>query len=343
MFSINRDIHSILEYISTNSYYFTIFTLYYVGFLGIAVPKPLSTVPRGFPNDTKTLINSNNGYNDFTAPTSMNFNGDGQPQSFSPPFGQNDVGVGLGPKSKRGTIKRTNRVDGSTDELIDGPQQPPPNFFRNSSTNQKFGHPSNNQSQTSNTDVQRNHIHGAQNDHNSSGHDSGSNLFGNKFIVKEYSINYLGNQYHPSMSPTSRSPIVDPYEVPPPIPSLRRKSLPDFVGTEPIDYKSGEAARSSDDLQQKEVFVLENGIRKRVIELAPATYTESGTQIPQATVMTSSSGSPTLARRVILQNVTKVDALTSTKSGTGANQRGSMPSLVAVARQRQATASTFIK
>ncbi|CAM4863641.1 unnamed protein product [Rotaria socialis] len=123
-----------------------------------------------------------------------------------------------------------------------------------------------------------------------------------------------------------------------PIPIPRRKSLPSIIKTKPSDYRIDETARSSDNLQEKETFIIENGIRKRVTELAP-TYTESGTPIPQATVMTSSSGSPTLARRIILESVTRVDVPTSTTSGTGGNKRGSMPTLVNVARKRQAAPS----
>ncbi|CAF1490836.1 unnamed protein product, partial [Adineta steineri] len=127
------------------------------------------------------------------------------------------------------------------------------------------------------------------------------------------------------------------YDVPQPIPIPRRKSLPSIVKTKPGDYKIDETARSSDNLQ-KETFIIENGIRKRVTEQT-TTYTESGSPIPQPTVMTSSSGSPTLARRIILESVQRVDAPTSTTSGTGGNKRGSMPTLVNVARKRQAAPS----
>ena len=80
-------------------------------------------------------------------------------------------------------------------------------------------------------------------------------------------------------------------------------------------------------------------MRKRITEPAP-THTESGTSIPQATVMTSSSGSPILARRIIFESVT---APTSATSSTGGTKRGSMPTIANVARQRQAVPCKFIE
>ncbi|CAF4777634.1 unnamed protein product, partial [Rotaria magnacalcarata] len=68
------------------------------------------------------------------------------------------------------------------------------------------------------------------------------------------------NQYQQSISPTSRSPTVDPYDVPQPIPIPRRKSLPSIIKTKPSDYRIEETARSSDNLQEKETFIIENGI-----------------------------------------------------------------------------------
>jgi hypothetical protein len=183
---------------------------------------------------------------------------------------------------------------------------------------------------TNNPNIRHHPIYGAHDSRNSSGHDSGLSSGGTSYDP--------GN--HPSIPRTTQT--VDPYDVPQPIPIPRRKSLPSIVKIKPGDYKIDETARSSDNLQEKETFIIENGIRKRVTEQAP-TYTESGTPIPQATVMTSSTGSPTLARRVILESVTRVDAPTSTTSGTGGNKRGSMPTLVNVARQRKAAPSKYSK
>jgi hypothetical protein len=147
----------------------------------------------------------------------------------------------------------------------------------------------------------------------------------------------LGHGMQSSMSQTGRptTPIVDVYDVPQPIPIPKRKSLPSIVNTIPNDYKIDETARSNDHLSTAETFIIENGIRKRVTA-QPATYTDSGSLIPQASVMTSSSGSPVLARRVLLESVTKLDQTNSmTSTTTGGNKRVSMPTLVNIARHRQ--------
>ncbi|CAF4750975.1 unnamed protein product, partial [Rotaria magnacalcarata] len=81
-------------------------------------------------------------------------------------------------------------------------------------------------------------------------------------------------------------------------------------------------------------FIIENGIRKRVTAQVP-TYTESGSIVPQGTLMTSSSGSPILIHRVILESITKLDVPQSIKNNTGGNKRGSMPTVVNIARHRQ--------
>ncbi|CAF3438668.1 unnamed protein product [Rotaria socialis] len=307
---------------------------------GTAVSKHHSNLSQPLSNNVSIANNSNYDY-DRTATMQTNTNSMSLPQSSSSHFVQNTIGVGERSTTKRNTFKRTPRVvDGSNDDFVDDPQQ----FteYHHQSQQHEYNQPSSSNlhapqhirhtsglrpnvpshmsaTNTVNTSVRHNHIHGAHDSHNLSGHDS-------------------GNQYQPSISPTSRSPMVDPYDVPQPIPIPRRKSLPSIIKTKPSDYRIDETARSSDNLQEKETFIIENGIRKRVTELAP-TYTESGTPIPQATVMTSSSGSPTLARRIILESVTRVDVPTSTTSGTGGNKRGSMPTLVNVARKRQAAPS----
>jgi hypothetical protein len=261
-----------------------------------------------FDDGRMTTISTN-----FTSPSSL-------PQNPRSHFVPNPVGLGQRTASKRETFKRTNRVDASNEDLHDSHQyieqhrsqqqqhdynQPSSNFYAPQHTH----HPSGPRPNTNHPNVQHQLTHGAQD-----------------------SRNY-------STISTIRPPqTVEPYDVPQPIPIPRRKSLPSIVKIKPGDYKIDETARSSDNLQEKETFIIENGIRKRVTEQAP-TYTESGTPIPQATVMTSSSGSPTLARRIILESVTRVDALTSTISGTGGNKRGSMPTLVNVARKRQAAPS----
>jgi hypothetical protein len=180
-------------------------------------------------------------------------------------------------------------------------------------------------------------IHGALDSRNSSGHDSGLSSGGASFDPEQHHIYNLGN---PTNTIRSTTPSIDVYEVPQPVPIPKRKSLPSIVKTIPGGYKIDETARSNDNLKEKETFIIENGIRKRVTAQAP-TYTESGSIIPQASVMTSSSGSPILARRVILESITKLDKPTSTTGNTGGNKRGSMPTVVNIARHRQEVASNY--
>ncbi|CAF2583500.1 unnamed protein product [Rotaria sp. Silwood2] len=323
---------------------------------GLSVSKHHSNFTQPLSTDISVPNNLNYDYD------RTNFNSVSPSQSSPSQFVQNAVGVGERSTSKRNTFKRTTRVDASNEDLLHDPQQ----FIEHHHQLQQheYNQPSSNLHaprpirhpsglrpnvspymsgpSTSNTGVRHNLIHGAHDSPHSSVYDSGLSSLGTSFDREQHHIFYLGNQNHPSISTTPKTFTVEQYEVPQPIPIPRRKSLPSIVKTKPGDYKIDETARSSDNLQEKETFIIENGIRKRVTELGP-TYTESGTPIPQATVMTSSSGSPTLARRIILESVTQVDAPTSTMSGTGGNKRGSMPTLVTVARQRQAAPSKFIK
>ncbi|CAF2986338.1 unnamed protein product [Rotaria sp. Silwood2] len=319
---------------------------------GLSVSKHHSNFTQPLSTDISVPNNLNYDYD------RTNFNSVSPSQSSPSQFVQNAVGVGERSTSKRNTFKRTTRVDASNEDLLHDPQQ----FIEHHHQLQQheYNQPSSNLHaprpirhpsglrpnvspymsgpSTSNTGVRHNLIHGAHDSPHSSVYDSGLSSLGTSFDREQHHIFYLGNQNHPSISTTPKTFTVEQYEVPQPIPIPRRKSLPSIVKTKPGDYKIDETARSSDNLQEKETFIIENGIRKRVTELGP-TYTESGTPIPQATVMTSSSGSPTLARRIILESVTQVDAPTSTMSGTGGNKRGSMPTLVTVARQRQAAPS----
>ena len=321
---------------------------------GISVSKPYAHLPQPLPGDI-SISGNRNLNDDRTAIISSNFDATGALPSSQHPrshFVPNPAGIGQRTSSKRETFKRTNRVDASSDDLFQDPQQyteqnrspqqpqqqyeyknPSSNFYAPQHSNQPSRPRSNTPTYTSGTTTNhpnaRYHAsHVAQDSRQLSGYDSG---------VSTGDTNYNPRNY-PSI-PTARVPLtVEPYDVPPPIPIPRRKSLPSIVKIKPGDYKIDETARSSDNLQEKETFIIENGIRKRVTEQAP-TYTESGTPLPQATVMTSSTGSPTLARRVILESVTRVDAPTSTASGTGGNKRGSMPTLVNLARKRQAAPS----
>lgn len=301
---------------------------------------------------------------------------DGRPQSTStgyqsasssqsPPsqFVPNATGVGQRSVPKRSTFKRTNRVDASTDDLLHDQQQQQQQFPDQypGHAPHDYGHPSSNLhaphhirhpaglrpnvasytpgNNASHTGIRPPLIHGAHDSRNSSGQDSGLSSGGTSFDPEQHHMRNLGNQNHPTIPMTYVAPSVDVYDVPPPIPIPRRKSLPSIVKTHPGDYRIDETARSNDHLSGNETFIIENGIRKRVTEQATAAYTASGTPLPQATVMTSSTGSPTLTRRIVLESVQRVDALTSTVNNTGGNKRTSMPTLVNVARQRQVAPS----
>ena len=278
------------------------------------------------------------------------------PNTTAPQFVHSAVGLGQRSASKRGTFKRTNRI-GSNEDLLHDPQSQNYNQpTSNTHISQQVRHPSGQQpntfsslssSPTTNPQSHHHHRHhhhqqqqqqqtpmyDASTSHTSFGHDSGLSSGGTSYDPTHY----------PSIS--IKSHTVEPYDVPQPIPIPRRKSLPSIVKVKPGDYKIDETARSSENLKEKETFIIENGIRKRVTEPAPM-YTESGTQIPQATVMTSSTGSPTLARRIIIESIPRIDAQTSsshTTSGTtGGMKRGSMPTIDNVARQRHAAPSKFI-
>ncbi|UJR28466.1 hypothetical protein I4U23_009705 [Adineta vaga] len=318
---------------------------------GISVSKHYTHLTQPIRADTS--IPGNLTYDDdrtTTMSTSFDLSSSTQlpPQTFVP----NAAGIGQRSTSKRSTFKRTTRVDASNDDLIHDSHQ------YTEHQQQEYHHPSSslhaphhkrhpsglrpNMPGTipNNSSIRHNLIHGAHDSRNSSGHDSGLSSGGTSFDPEhQHHMRHLGNSNFPgSTSTTQPSHTVDVYDVPLPIPIPRRKSLPSIVKTKPGDYRIDETARSSDNLQEKETFIIENGIRKRVTEQTP-TYTESGSPIPQPTVMTSSTGSPTLARRIILESVTRVDAPTSTTSGTGGNKRGSMPTLVNVARHRQGTPS----
>jgi hypothetical protein len=309
----------------------------------------------------------NSSFDDERATTmSTSFDSAPSPQQPSSQFVPNSVGIGQRSVAKRSTFKRTNRVDASNDDLLHDPQQKQQQRFfeQNSEQDHDYNHSSSNPyapqhirhpsdlrqntpshmsgSNTNSSSHQHHLIHGAYDSPNSNSQYSGMILGGASFDPEQHHIRHLGNANYPAVSMRSPTPTVDLYDVPQTIPVPRRKSLPSIVNTLPGDYRIDETARSNVNLQGKETFIIENGIRKRVTEQAPS-YTESGTVIPQATVMTSSTGSPTLARRVILESVTRVDAPTSTTSGTGGNKRTSMPTLVNVARQRQAAPSKFIE
>ncbi|CAF0800904.1 unnamed protein product [Didymodactylos carnosus] len=178
--------------------------------------------------------------------------------------------------------------------------------------------------------------HGAIDSQNSSFHDSGTSSGGASFdpelamhfnktgmpIISDMNTNsssigathYVNNNHtNDPNQPLSRqsSPIPGTSTVP------RRKSLPSIVKNP--GYKDNETARSSDNLKNKETFIIENGIRKRVTE-QPQKLTDSGNPVPMSNALTS-SGSPSLPRKVILESITNINQ-------TSANKRVSMPTLV---------------
>jgi hypothetical protein len=331
---------------------FRIFLKFNKCFLGISVSKHYSQLNQPLPGDTS--IPGNLSFDDDRM-TTMSTSFDSTPSQIPPTSQFVPNPAGMGPRSvpKRSTFIRTRHFDTSTDDLAhenhhqQQQQQQQQYEYTHPSSNlyapQLIRHPSNSRTKTTSSTSGNNFhirpplIHGAPDSQNSSGHDSGLSSGGASFDPEQHHIYNLGN---PTNSIRSATPIIDVYDVPQPIPIPKRKSLPSIVTTLPGDYKIDETARSNDNLKEKETFIIENGIRKRVTSQGP-TYTESGSIIPQATVMTSSTGSPMLARRVILESVTKLDKPNSTLSHTGANKRGSMPTVVNIARHRHEAPSKF--
>jgi hypothetical protein len=317
-------------------------------FQGISVSKHYSHLNQPPFGDTSTPGNLS--FDDdraTTMSTSFDLAQSPSPSQFVP----NPAGIGPRSVPKRSTFTRTHHLDASTEDLIHDHQHHQHQQQQQQQQQHEYNHPSSNlyapqqihYSSNSRTDPKSyiprpRLIHGAQDSRNSSGQDSGLSSGGASFDPEQHHIHNIGN---PSNTIRSTTPTIDVYDVPQAIPIPKRKSLPSIVKMTPDDYKVDETARSSGNLQGKETFIIENGIRKRVTSQAP-TYTESGSLIPQATVMTSSSGSPILAHRVILESVTKLDQPTSTTSGTGGNKRNSVPNLVNIARHRQEAPSKFI-
>lgn len=312
------------------------------------------------PGDTS--IPGNITYNDDRATTmSTSFDSAQSQSSSTPQFVPNPAGVGPRLVPKRSTFIRTHHVDTSIDDLPHEPQShhhrhyhnhhhqqqqqqneytsPSPNLRGPQQTRHISDARTNPASSMSgnNFNIRPPLIHGAPDSQNSSGHDSGLSSGGASFDPEHHHLNYLGN---PTSTIRPTTAIADAYEVPQPAPIPKRKSLPSIVNTIPGDYKIDETARSSDNLKEKETFIIENGIRKRVTATKP-TYTESGSMVPQGTVMTSSSGSPILAHRVILESITKLDDTKSITSNTGGNKRGSMPTVVNIARHRHEAPSEY--
>ncbi|CAF0883916.1 unnamed protein product [Rotaria sordida] len=302
------------------------------------------------PSSGDTSMPGNFSFNDNRAAT-MSTGFDSAPWSGSPPSQFVPNAVGIGPRSvpKRTTFIRTRHLDTSTDDLLHDQhhrqqqqqqQQQQQNEYNSPTSNlygpQHIRHTSGTRTITTsstsgtNFNIRPPLIHGAPDSQNSSGQDSGLSSGGASFDPEQHHIYNLTN---PTNIIRSTTPIIDVYNVPQPIPIPKRKSLPSIVKILPGDYKIDETARSSDNLKQKETFIIENGIRKRVTAQVP-TYTESGSIIPEATVMTSSSGSPILAHRVILESVTKLNEPKSIITKTGGNKRGSMPTVVNIARHR---------
>lgn len=293
------------------------------------LPSGDKTIPRTvlYDNDRVTIASTN---------MSSNF----QSNASQAQFVANPTAFDSRANPRRSTFKRTEHVDASAEDLSHDQQH----VFNQNSSNLSAPHHvyslSRSQKSTNESHARPRLKHGANSSQNSSGHDSGLSSGNVSFDPDQYPMYNLGNQTHSSSYTTNRSttPAIENYDVPPPIPIPKRKSLPSIVKANPNDYKVDETARSSDHLPGKETFIIENGIRKRVTA-QPPTYTESGSLVPQASVMTSSSGSPVLVRRVLLESVNKLDPATGShltgKSTAGGAKRGSMPTLVNIARHRQ--------
>lgn len=118
------------------------------------------------------------------------------------------------------------------------------------------------------------------------------------------------------------------------VPALpRRKSLPSIVKTK--SYKEDETAYSSSELNTKnqETFIIENGIKKRVIEKinsdAAVAGGDTGDEIRrrQPTTIDIENGTPQLPRKIIIESVNNVEAAASSSKSNA--KRVSMPSIQA--------------
>ncbi len=123
------------------------------------------------------------------------------------------------------------------------------------------------------------------------------------------------------------------------VPALpRRKSLPSIVKTK--SYKEDETAYSSSELNNKnqETFIIENGIKKRVIEKInsdaefAATMGDTGdgdVKRRMPTTIDFDNGTPQLPRKIIIESVTNVNNAVSSSSSKKDTKRVSMPSIQA--------------
>ena len=324
----------------------------YFYFQGISVLKHYPRFNQPVSGNTPTSGNINLDDEHATA-MSTSFDSVPSPVPSTSQFVPNPAGIGPRSVPKRSTFTRTQRLDTSTDDLLHDPQQyQQQQQLQNEYTPlvskpnapQQIRYVSNSRTKTTSSmsdhskNIRPPLIHGAPDSQNSSGQDSGLSSGGASVDPEQHHIYTSGN---PTNIVRAITQTVDEYDIPKPIPIPKRKSLPSIVKTMPGDYKINETARSSDNLKEKETFIIENGIRKRVTAQEP-TYTESGSIAPQGTVMTSSSGSPILARRVILESITKLDKSKLTTNSTGGNKRGSMPAVVNMVKKRYETPSTLI-
>lgn len=120
------------------------------------------------------------------------------------------------------------------------------------------------------------------------------------------------------------------------IPALpRRKSLPSIVKTK--SYREDETAYSSSELNNKnqETFIIENGIKKRVVEkvnsdadvLAAGGDTGDEIRRRQPTTIDFDNGTPQLPRKIIIESMNSVNNTTSSSKSNA--KRVSMPSIQA--------------
>jgi hypothetical protein len=128
------------------------------------------------------------------------------------------------------------------------------------------------------------------------------------------------------------------------LPLPRRKSLPSIVKTK--SYREDETAYSSSELNNKnqETFIIENGIKKRVIEKInsdahmAADSDEATTRRRAPTTIDFDNGTPQLPRKMIIESITSVSQAPSSSKEA---KRVSMPSIQAYLNPKFANKGSF--
>jgi hypothetical protein len=213
---------------------------------------------------------------------------------------------------KRNTLKRSQRVvDNSVEDFANPNQQPkgPKNQYSNASSNQESGIGSS---------IHTNSLPGTNNE---------------------------ANRRQPPQQPKQNTPI--PTNISDGHANdfirekslSRRKSLPSIVKTQ--YFKEDETAHSSNELHNKsdELYIIENGIRKRITEQSNTSITNNSTDNPntnqivynynnkssinQKSILYNEDHSPKLKRKVVIESITSLNLPQSTMG----SKRVSMPSI----------------